>query len=193
MFKNLFSKNKPHFKIENSSFTINNKALIAVINTKGEFCWAMDIYTSEGNYLDDSCSPMFSFTELEPADEFKLNKEFIWNNTSAYNKTIEDWVGSFTIHNSQFFKCSISLLKKSNSEFFIKIKGEVNTNWESEEGENLVPFSITTPLEFNGILCEIDDRDEALKIAAKYLDSNNLKWTKKDEDIQQFDNWLRYQ
>jgi|NorSeaMetagenome_1021524.scaffolds.fasta_scaffold26336_3 hypothetical protein len=190
MFKKVFSKNKPQFKIENSNFSINTNALIGVINHIGEFCWAMDIYTNEGNFQANNCAPKFSFTDLEPAQQFKKDKEFIWQNTSAYNKTTESWVGSLYVFDSQFFKCSINLKKLSSSEFTTKINGEVNINWENEEGENFVPFSISTQLKFNGILSEIDNKEEALKIASNYLETKDLVWKPKNIDEGKYDNWL---
>ena len=183
---NLNKKSTKIYRISKTDFIFETVGIIGIINKNGEFCWAMDLYAQENEFEGVEVSPKFSFTELEETRNFIKNKEYIWENTSAYSKEKDDWIGSFYIFDAHFFKSKIQLIKKNNESFDVIIKGKVNLNWETAKNTDSKNFHIENNIPFNGILCEIEDKEECLKIAGKFINIEGMKWIDDDEK------WLRY-
>jgi hypothetical protein len=179
----------PTYQIDKSNFKIDTKGLIGVINSAKQFCWAIDLYALDGEIDENIVSPKFSFTELEPSEKFKFDKKFIWTKTSAYNEKTGTWKGDFYIFDAHYFECNIEFIKLNDNKFNVKITGEVNINPETYPTTHFVPFEIQQEVDFNGVLVEIENEQEAFDIASNFIETSAMKWKGKTND--QENNWLK--
>lgn len=184
--------NKSIFFIDGTEFTFESFGIIGVITENQEFCWAMDLYANASSLEGNQVSPKFSFTQLEQTMNFKRDHSFSWEEVSAYNEEIEDWVGSFYIYDAHYFTAKVSLEKIDRDHFLVHIEGKVNLNWETAPTTNFKSFTIQKTTPFNGILSEIDDEKKSRQICQKYLDQSDLKWLPKEETNSGESNWLVY-
>ncbi len=172
MISSIFKRkpNKPKYTIGEVEFGVESLGLIGVITTEIEFCWAIDLYAKEGVIDEINVSPKFSFNELEPAPKFKYNKSFTWSSTSAYNEEKGSWKGDFYILDAHYFEVKVELVKLSDNEFEVIVKGKVNLNFETAPTTNFVDFEINQRVLFNGVLIELEDKKVALETASKIID-----------------------
>lgn len=193
MLNRLFKskKSSPLYIINGSHFEIETSGIVGIINSELKFCWAIDLYAKEGNIENHIVTPKFSFTELEPAQDFVFDKSFIWNKTTAYNTETDNWKGDFYIFDAHYFEVRVEFIKLSKTEFQVIVDGYVNQNPETYSSVNFVPFKIKQNIPFNGILVEIDNREKAYSIARKYLEVSEMNWFEKNENKQIYNNWIK--
>jgi len=175
--------------INGHSFEVETKGIIGLVTEEGEFKWAMDIYAAEGEYDGQRINPKFSFTQLAATENFKFDKEFIWEKATAYDKEIDDWVGDFLIFDASYFECSLQIKRVGGQEFYIAMKGKVNMAWETAPEQHFVDFEIVQTVPFNGILCEIDDAEKTKEVVGKYLSIENLTWNSIRDNTDWSNSW----
>lgn len=184
--------NKDIYTIDSVEFEFETIGIIGVINENEEFCWAMDLYAKPNNFQDNQVAPKFSFTQLEETKDFVFNNSFKWKEVSAYNDIIDDWIASFYIYDSHFFKADVEISIEDKKNFFVSIKGKVNLNWETAPTTDFRTFEIRKIIPFNGIICELEDKKKAFEIAQKFINTEGLKWLPKEETSSGENNWLTY-
>lgn len=188
---NLIKVKSNIYKIDSTEFEFKTTGLVGVINNNKEFCWAIDLYANSGKLQGHEVSPKFSFTELKESTNYIYNEVFKWKTITPYNDETNNWTGSFYIYDSHYFTANIELIKIDSKNFKVIINGKVNLNTESYPTKNFKPFQIESYIPFNGIICEINNKTEAVKIASRFIDVQNLKWISKEENKSINNNWLR--
>lgn len=184
--------NENFYLIDSAEFEFETFGIVGVITEDEKFCWALDLYAHENQFQGNSVSPKFSFTLLEESKDYKFNESFKWKEITAYNYDIEDWIASFYIYDSHDFVANIDIKKLNNENFFVSIEGSVNINWETAPTKHFVNFKISKTAPFNGIICEIENKDKAFEIAGKFLNIEELQWLPKEETSSGENNWLTY-
>ncbi len=180
------------YKIDSTNFTFETIGIIGIITEDNEFCWAMDLYAKPSDFQGNTVSPKFSFTQLEESKDYEYNNSFRWENVSAYNESLEDWIASFYIFDAHYFIANIEIKIKDKEHFIVAIDGEVNLNWETAPTTNFKKFRIENTIPFNGVLSEIDDKNKAFEIVANFIDIKGLQWLPKEETSSGTNNWLTY-
>lgn len=180
------------YRIDKVDFTIETAGLIGIITEEEKFCWAMDLYAAKNELEGNAVTPKFSFTELEETTKFVFDRSFEWEKATAYSEEKDDWIGSFYIFDGHFFEAELSLEKREDRQFIVNVKGRVNLNWETAPTTDFKDFQIVHLMPFGGILSEIDDKEKAIAIASKFLNTQDMKWMPRDEENGQEDNWLIY-
>lgn len=178
------------YKINNSNFEIDNATVAAVVTNDRKFKWAIDLYAIESEFEKEKVAPKFSFIDLEEADEFKFNESFNWKSASAYDKIEERWIGDFYIFDAHYFECEVNMIRLSEIEFMLTVKGKVNLNPQTYPTTWFVPFEIKQKANFNGVISELEDEKESRIIASKFIATDNLIWKDKLIEENLSENWL---
>lgn len=152
----------------------------------------MDLYAKQNKIEGNTVAPKFSFTQLEQATDYEYNKSFKWKEVSAYNDKIDDWIASFYVYDAHYFIADVEVMIVEREQFEVSIEGRVNLNWETAPTTDYRTFKIQNTIPFNGIICEIDDKEKAFEITKNYLDLEGLKWLPKEETSSGQNNWLSY-